>query len=167
MGQFERPHELTDCLLKAVKLFGVDFEVELQLDDLKEDVENFEALISGKEQEITNKFKEELKRDPGNIFKKFSVSKMDPDAVKAVRAQIEDMAREHVVKKTIIVRMATMEKEKLIALNEQRIAMNSMNELNISQELGASLGPEDSPMTSQSFPLKNRIAQKELEVASI
>jgi hypothetical protein len=33
MGQFVRPHELADCLLKAVKLFGVDFEVELQLDD--------------------------------------------------------------------------------------------------------------------------------------
>jgi cell division FtsZ-interacting protein ZapD len=111
-------------------------------------VENFEALISGKEQEITNKFKEELKRDPGNIFKKFSVSKMDPDAVKAVRAQIEDMAREHVVKKTIIARIVTMEDEKLITLAEQRIAINSMNELNISQGSGARLGPEDSPIRS-------------------
>lgn len=111
-------------------------------------MENFEALISGKEQEITNKFKEELKRDPGNIFKKFSVSKMDPDAVKAVRAQIEDMAREHVVKKTIIARIVTMEDEKLITLAEQRIAINSMNELNISQGSGARLGPEDSPIRS-------------------
>lgn len=126
-------------------------------------MENFEALISGKEAEITKKFKEELRRDPGNIFKKFSVSKMDPDAVKAVRAQIEDMAREHVVKNTIMARMVTMEREKLISLDKQRSRVNGENELDISQEFGASLGPEDSQYKNRLATYGELLSVQELE----